>query len=224
MTTIRSATTTLLLALFIYDCASYNVVAPQTARKPKDVSSGVVNRADFCRSVLATVGCALCTLTSPTRSVAAAPASSDNKLDAGLEALRKEKARVQKEASKEIKKAEKQYSKEIKTIKKEVKKVEKKANKEIKTIKKEVKKETKQAEKEFKKVKKGVTKDFKKVEKVVSKETQNIKQKVNEESERAKKEAASKLGVSGNNGTPPPKTGIDVSKVKVCDGVKVKCL
>ena len=128
----------------------------------------------------------------------------------------------QNDARIKLEKAEKMANKEIKTMKKEVKKAEKKIsnNKDIKTIKKEVKKETKQIQKEVKAIKYDVNKKMDKVDRAVSKETQSLKSKAQD----------AKLGIQKKTTSPTTATGgIDISskqfsKLKVCDGVKVKCV
>merc|ERR1712238_616292 len=104
--------------------------------------------------------------------------------------------------------------KEIKTFKKEVKKVEKKTTKEIKTIKKKVNQETKNIKKEVKSIQNDVNKEIKKVDKVVSKETQAFKSKAQD----------AKLGLQKAKTITTTTTGINLSNMKVCDGVKVKCV
>mmetsp|Transcript_8961 Transcript_8961/g.13778 ORF Transcript_8961/g.13778 Transcript_8961/m.13778 type:complete len:204 (+) Transcript_8961:424-1035(+) len=119
-----------------------------------------------------------------------------------------------KDAQVQFQKAQKAAKKEIKKVNKEIKKVEKKTTKEIKSIQKEVKKETKKIKKEVKVVQKDITKEIKKVDKVVSKKTTQALQQSN-------------VGQAVNAIGPPATTtasGVDVSRLKVCDGVKVKCV
>lgn len=120
---------------------------------------------------------------------------------------------LRQDARNKLQKAEKKATKEIKTFKKEVKKAEKKTTKQIRTIKKEVNKETKKIKKEVKSIQTDVSREIKKADKVVSKETQAFKSKAEDV----------KLGLQKTK-TTTTTSGIDLSNMKVCDGVKVKCV
>jgi len=173
---------------------------PSSLKSSEKASKSHLDRADFVR-FLGIAEILLLSTSVPIAAVAANPPPSS------LEILRQD-------TRKKLQKAEKKATKEIKTFKKEVKKVEKKTTKEIKTIKKKVNKETKNIKKEVKSIQNDVNKEIKKVDKVVSKETQAFKSKAQD----------AKLGLQKAKTTTTTTTGINLSNMKVCDGVKVKCV
>lgn len=144
--------------------------------------------------------------------------SQDNpaaKFQAGLENLDRA---VTKEAKKVDRTVTKERKKITKTIKIETKKIDNKTQKVTKDIKKEVKK----IDKKTQKATKGIKKETKKVLRDVDKETEKIKQKATEIKNVVEKKTNALVG-----GAVPQSSssgGIDVSKLKVCDDSKKKCV
>lgn len=178
------------------------------ARQQRRLAPFQTNRSDFLqRSIALVLISSSGTATSPPPSLAVEESSLFLPKDARVQIQK-----AQKVAKKEIKKVKKE-------VKKEVKKVETKATKEIKFIQKEVTKESKKMKKEVKVVQKDITKEMKKLDTVVSKKTQalqsSVGQAVNTNAIRPLLPATT---------SPSSSSGVDVSRLKVCDGVNVKCV
>jgi gas vesicle protein len=123
------------------------------------------------------------------------------KFQAGLVSLKKEAKKATKEIKKEVKKIDR-------TVTKETKKLEKKVKKEVKKADREIKKDTKMVQRETKKIGTAVEQKAQKIGTVVE-------QKAN---------AIVGGGAKTKMASPPKKAGIDVSRMKLCNDPKSKCL
>jgi len=202
-----------------------STAAPPTESTTSSSSSVVhlqqlVPRAAFLRSI-AFGGTALL-LGTPTSSTATSIPSQDNnpsaKFQAGLadldRAVSKEAKKIDRAVTKEKKNISKEIRKETKKIDKSTKKATKVIRKEVKKIDKKTQKATKEVKKETKKVMRGVDKETEKVRREAKKIGSGLEQKAN-------------ALVGGNSDVVPQARsggGIDVSKLKVCDESKEKCL
>jgi hypothetical protein len=134
------------------------------------------------------------------------------KFQAGLDFLNKESKSIEKAVSKETRKVTKEIKKEVKkidrTVTKETNKVEKKVKKEVKKMGREIKKDTKMVERETQKI--GTV-----VEQKAQKIGTAVEQKAN---------AIVGGGTKTKMASPPKNTGIDVSRIKLCNDPKSKCL
>lgn len=135
-------------------------------------------------------------------------------------------ANLDRAVSKEAKKIDRAVTKEKKNISKEIKKGSKKLDKSTQKATKTIQKEVKKIDKKTQKATKGIKKETKKVMREVDKETEKVRREAKKIGSGLEQKAGAFVGGNGGAAVPQANSGggIDVSKIKVCDDNKKKCL
>lgn len=197
-------TTTFVLLFFLLGTVTISQAygfgsRPRWGRKAGGQQQELVSRSDFLRSASLA---AACLAARPAVAAKTEPSPSE-KLQAGFDSFNKEVKNIDRVVTKEAKKIDR-------VVTKETKKVTKKVNKDLK------------------KVDRVVTKESKKVMRKVDKETKVVKReatKIGKDVEKKSKAFVGNVSDQTGVGKPAaPKSGIDVSRLKVCTDSRSNCL
>lgn len=190
----------------------YAYAPPRKSVRSQAVKNGdgsaLLPRARFLRSMGPAFGFGAASLLAPDAIAAQSPPKSEfaTGFDSQLQRAKKEVKKMDKTINREKKRAERTIGKETKKAKQEVKKLDKKIGKETKKIDKKIGKETR------------------KIERIVDRETEKVGRKVEKISGAVEKRAGALVGGGAVPSATGGGAGIDVSRLKVCDGGGRSCV